>query len=208
MSHQMPSVFSESALHDLWNVLSCVILIFIIFSHIATGKKRKREVKQSHISQEALKLSLLFELHPSQSSFSDVISSITHTMVTFLPIQLQGNQNPNPGKQRTARSSVHPSTMGLEYQTHLVKPIQSMETHFFFSTLKATLSLGYFLFLLPLPSPKGFNKWQGIFFLCNSFHIKKSKSILFERAKQRILSLADNLTMCFTGHQVLFSQLN
>ena len=68
VSHQMPRVFSwkaESALHDLWKVLSCVILIFIIFSHIATGEKRKRVVKQNHISQQALKLSLLFELHPS-----------------------------------------------------------------------------------------------------------------------------------------------
>lgn len=74
---------------------------------------------------------------------------------------------------------MHPSTMGLEYQTHLVKPIQSMETHFSFLTPKATLSLGYFIFLLPLSSPKGFNKWQGIFFSRQQLSHKKEQKHTF-----------------------------
>lgn len=82
-----------------------------------------------------------------------MISSITHTIVTFSNTQLHGNQNTIPGKQELVGNSVCTSAVSLEIKYIMLA--NSFHGDMLLSFYpKAVLSLGIFLvFLFSIAPP-------------------------------------------------------
>lgn len=117
-----------------------------------------------------------------------MISSITHTMVTFSSTQLHGNQNTNPEKWELARNSVHPSAVSLEVKyVMLAGPSHGGMLLSFYA--KATVFFrrfpSPFLFLLPHPHFKDFTNSRGPFSTAMAFNWKINKHIYFLKGQRK-----------------------